>query len=347
MKNLDRLLRAKRLLEVKIAGEKRLIAVEDAARYRDALGIPLPPGMPAALLQPVAAPVLELVRRYARTHGPFTLARSSRTLRPGCAAGGKRFARAAAGWPHRGRRIPSRRRPPRVVRCRGAALHPAQVAGPAAQRSRARRAADAGAAVDALAGRVAARRGLDALLDTIENLQGAPLPASLVESSILPARLANYSPARLDTLIAAGEVVWCGFDSLGEHDGRIALYLADKLATLLPPRVRSADANAEPPTAREAAILEAIGARRRAFFTQLHEAVGGGYPGETLDALWSLVWRGLVTNDTFHALRAYVARPAASRPAQSGSTICPRSAPAGPRRPARRAAGRWCRCVSR
>ncbi len=40
---------------------------------------------------------------------------------------------------------------------------------------------------------------------------------------------------------------------------------------------------------------------------------GGGYPGETLDALWNLVWRGLVTNDTFHALRAYVARPATSR----------------------------------
>src|ERR1700755_3100063 len=72
LRSLDRLLRAKRLLEIKIAGEKRLIAVEDAARYRDALGIPLPPGLPKALLEPVAQPVLELVRRYARTHGPFT-----------------------------------------------------------------------------------------------------------------------------------------------------------------------------------------------------------------------------------------------------------------------------------
>ena len=70
---LDRLLRSRRLLEIKIAGEKRLIAVEDAARYRDALGIPLPPGIAPALLQPVAAPVLELVRRFARTHGPFAL----------------------------------------------------------------------------------------------------------------------------------------------------------------------------------------------------------------------------------------------------------------------------------
>ncbi len=67
----DRLVRARRLLEVPIAGERRLIAAEDAARYRDALGIPLPPGLANSLLEPVAHPVLELVRRYARTHGPF------------------------------------------------------------------------------------------------------------------------------------------------------------------------------------------------------------------------------------------------------------------------------------
>src|ERR1700729_3768931 len=67
-----RLMRARRVLEVGIAGEKRLIAVGDAARYRDALGVPLPPGLPKALLEPVAQPVLELIRRYARTHGPFT-----------------------------------------------------------------------------------------------------------------------------------------------------------------------------------------------------------------------------------------------------------------------------------
>ena len=60
-------------------------------------------------------------------------------------------------------------------------------------------------------------------------------------------------------------------------------------------------------------MLEQLGRGGAAFFAQLHDAVGGGYPGETLDALWSLVWRGLVTNDTFHALRAYVSRPASSR----------------------------------
>ena len=73
LQQVDRLIRSRRLLELRIAGERRLIASEDAARYRDGLGIPLPPGLAAALLEPVAHPVLELVRRYARTHGPFTL----------------------------------------------------------------------------------------------------------------------------------------------------------------------------------------------------------------------------------------------------------------------------------
>src|SRR5271168_2662584 len=63
MQQADRLVRARRLLEVRIAGERRLIAAEDAARYRDALGVPLPPGLPPSLLEPVSNPVLELVRR--------------------------------------------------------------------------------------------------------------------------------------------------------------------------------------------------------------------------------------------------------------------------------------------
>ena len=122
-----------------------------------------------------------------------------------------------------------------------------------------------GAAGDPLAGCAATRRGLDALLDTIEHLQGAPLAASLLETSILPARLANYSPGSLDTLIAAGEVVWCGLDSLGEHDGRIALFLAEKLRTLLPPRAvpRGRQSALSP---RELALLEQLGRSGAAFF---------------------------------------------------------------------------------
>src|SRR5207244_6041694 len=79
------------------------------------------------------------------------------------------------------------------------------------------------------------RRGVDALLDAIEQLQGAPLPASILETEILPARLEIYDPADLDAVTAAGEVVWIGVEALGDRDGRIALYLADHLPRLLAP----------------------------------------------------------------------------------------------------------------
>ena len=149
---------------------------------------------------------------------------------------------------------------------------------------------------------------LDALLDAIESLQGAPLPASLLETAILPARIAGYDSAGLDTLVAAGEVAWAGVEPIGERDGRIALFLADKLPLLA--QVRPP---VEPLTEREEkllAVLESTGAN---FFDPLHQAAGGGYPGESIDALWSLVWRGLVTNDSLHALRAYTLRPESTR----------------------------------
>jgi ATP-dependent Lhr-like helicase len=151
------------------------------------------------------------------------------------------------------------------------------------------------------------RRGLDALLDVIENLQGAPLPASILETEILPARLVGYKPSDLDTLVAAGEVVWVGFEPIGEKDGRIGLYLAEKLPALWP-----VGREQEQLTEREEAIVGYLKGHGASFFQDLHDGVGGGYPGETLEALWSLVWKGLLTNDGMAALRAYCDRPAAS-----------------------------------
>jgi ATP-dependent helicase Lhr and Lhr-like helicase len=311
----DRLLRGRRLLEIKIAGGKRLIAVEDAARYRDALGIPLPPGIAASFLQPVEAPVLELLRRFARTHGPFTL----REVTLHFPLDTQQVESVLNTLLLDGRIVEGGFRPGGVYRewCDAEVLR--QIRRKSLARLRREVEPIEQQALERLSthwqGVLQRRRGLDALLDTIEHLQGAPLAASLVETSILPARLANYLPGSLDTLIAAGEVAWVGLDSLGEHDGRIALFLSDKLRLLLPPNPRD---RAEPPpenplSPRELGLMEQLARTGAAFFTQLHEAVGGGYPGETLDALWSLVWRGLVTNDTFHALRAYVARPASSR----------------------------------
>ena len=134
----------------------------------------------------------------------------------------------------------------------------------------------------------------------IDQLQGAPLAASILEAEILPARLDGYDPGDLDAIAAAGEVVWVGVEPLGDRDGRIALYLADQAAKLVPVRSKS-----ETTDERESRILDHLSANGASFFGPVHEAAGGGYPAETVTALWTLAWRGLITNDTFQAVRAF------------------------------------------
>ncbi|MGB8031918.1 MAG: DEAD/DEAH box helicase [Terracidiphilus sp.] len=310
--NIDRLVRSRRLLELRIAGEKRLIAAEDAARYRDGLGIPLPPGLAAALLEPVAHPVLELVRRYARTHGPFTLREVAERFALDTEAVENTLRQLA----HEGRVLEGGFRPGglhrewcdpeilRQIRRKSLAKLRREVE-PVEQHTLAR-------FLTHWQGVLAPRRTgtahLDALLDAIESLQGAPLPASLLETSILPARIADFTSAGLDTLVAAGEVAWAGVEPIGERDGRIALFLADKLPLLAQQRPP-----VEPLTEREEKLLAVLESTGASFFDSLHEAAGSGYPGETIEALWSLVWRGLITNDSLHALRAYIARHESAR----------------------------------
>jgi ATP-dependent Lhr-like helicase len=310
--HVDRLVRSRRLLELRIAGERRLIAAEDAARYRDGLGIPLPPGLAASLLEPVAHPVLELVRRYARTHGPFTPREAADRFALDAAA----VENALRLLAHEGRALEGGFRPGglhrewcdaemlRQIRRKSLARLRREVE-PVEQHTLAR-------FLTHWQGLLAPRRSghgnLDGLLDAIESLQGAPLPASLVETAILPARIADYAPAGLDTLIAAGEVAWAGVEPMGERDGRIALFLADKLPLLAQQRPL-----VEPLTEREEKLLAVLESTGASFFDSLHQAVGGGYPGETIEALWSLVWRGLITNDSLHALRAYIAKPENAR----------------------------------
>ena len=155
-----------------------------------------------------------------------------------------------------------------------------------------------------------AASGLDALLDAVESLQGAPVAASILERDMLPARIEGYEPEHLDTLLAAGEVTWVGVEPLGDRDGRVALYLTDHLARLWRPSAPDAIAKGDE---RAAAIVTFLRAQGASYFAAVHEAAGGGYPRETVDALWDLAWRGVVSNDSLQPLRAYVTGHAADK----------------------------------
>ncbi len=302
------LVAARRAVSLRIGGETRLIAVEDAARYRDGLGAPPPQGLPASLLEPVADAVGDLLRRFARTHGPFTTAEAAARFAIGVSVTDLALQRLAA----TGRVVEGEFRPG----ARGREWCDADVLRSLRRRSLATLRQDVEPVEPHVLGRflvgwhglTAPRAGLDALLDAVEQLQGAPLVASVLEREVLPARVAGYTPAQLDTLVSAGEVIWVGVESLGERDGRIALYLTDQRAALMAPRADTGGL-----LEREAHIVAFLTTHGAAFFGPLHEAVGGGFPQETVDALWSLVWQGLLTNDTLHPLRAYAAAPARAR----------------------------------
>ena len=83
-------------------------------------------------------------------------------------------------------------------------------------------------------GRMRRAPGAEDVLGVVEQLAGAPLPASALESLILPARLPGYTPALLDELTAAGEVSWTGCGPLSGVDGWLALAPADVADLLLP-----------------------------------------------------------------------------------------------------------------
>ncbi len=305
------LVNARRVLRVRIAGETRYIAAEYAARYRDALGTPIPPGLAEVFLERVAEPLLEIVRRYARTHGPFTSADlCARYALPGAAVDPLLRALQQHGKLLEGAFRPSGRHrewcDPEIlqqIRRKSLARLRREIE-PVEQRTFARFMAR-------WQGVSAPRRGLNALLDTIETLQGAALLISELEREILPARISDYRFEALDALMAAGEIVWVGVERSGERDGRIAIYLTDALPLLLPPataRPQGAD-----PSDRALKILEALRQRGASFFPAIHAAAGGGFPGETLDALWELVWSGRITNDTFHPLRNFRRPPDSTR----------------------------------
>ena len=327
---LQHLERDRRAIPVNVGGERRFIPIEYAARYRDALGVPLPVGLPESLLTPVEDAAIDLARRYARTHGPFTTMEFA-----GRYALGRSTAEALLKTlVSAGRLLEGEFRPGGT----GREWCDPEMLGTIRRRSLAKLRKEVepveGTVLARLStswqGLVRRRFGLDALLDVIENLQGAPIPASILESEILSARIGGYTPSDLDALAAAGEIVWRGVEPIGDRDGRISLFLTDHLPRLWRPGPLG---DLSP---RQQAILDHLGQAGASFFTAIHDAAGGGYPGETVDAIWDLVWKGAITNDTLHALRAF------TRPPERRSRKQVRGRPFRSRRVAPPAAeGRW------
>jgi ATP-dependent Lhr-like helicase len=297
----------RRAIRVRIAGGERTIAIEDAGRVRDALGVALPVGVPEVFTEPVADPLGDLLGRYARTHGPFPAVEAAARFGLGIAVVTGVLERMSG----TGRLVRGELRPggTHTEYCDAEVLRRLRRASLARLRAEVEPVEPAALgrflpSWHGVARRLRSAPTVDDVLSVVEQLAGAPLPASALESLILPARLPGYSPALLDELTASGEVTWTGCGSLSGGDGWIALAPTDVADLLLPDLVPEA----APDSSLHTAVVEAL-AGGALFFRQLVDRVslqGPTSDSEVIGALWDLVWAGLVTNDTLAPLRSLV-----------------------------------------
>jgi ATP-dependent Lhr-like helicase len=318
---LDQLSAARRVALVRIAGEARWIAAEDAGLVRDALGVVVPPGLPAAFLTSAPRPLPQLLRRYARTHGPFLPEQAAQRL--GVPLGALRLA--AAVLVDEGTLLVGAFRPDGL----GEEWCAPEVLRALRRRTLARlrgevEPVEAPALARFLTGwhgiappeRLGGQGSLDLLRAALIQLEGLALPFGELEARILPARVPGFVPRMLDELGAAGEIVWVGKGSLGTSDGRIALVRRERLAVLL-----SESEEPLPDEDLHRGILGHLAEHGASFTSDLALSCPPGVPRSDLEeALWDLVWAGAVTNDTFAALRALGSRGKARRrgPAAAG-----------------------------
>ena len=309
----ERLIKERRVIRIRVAGEDRYAAAEDAGRYREAVGAHVPPGLPNAFLEWTAGnpadpadplgPLGSLLVRYARTHGPFTTADvAARFGVDGAIVDSCLLRRGDNGAVLQGEFRPNGS---------GKEWCDADVLRSLRQRSLAvLRKEIEPTATDALArflpdwhgvGSAVVGGGVDRLYEVIGQLQGYALPASTLERDIFPARLPRYTPRLFDELLTSGEIVWVGAGSLGRDDGKVRLYLRDQAPLLVAKPLELGDA-ARPSESEHERLRELLSDRGACFFRELQ----GRNDMVTIDALWDLVWAGEVTNDSFNAVRAMI-----------------------------------------
>ncbi len=357
---------ARRVVQVRVAGEARWAAVEDVPRLRDGLGVPVPPGTPDAFLDEVVDPLADLVGRYARCHGPFTVSDVAERWGLGSAVVRQTLLRlAGTGRVVEGEFRPAgsgsewcdtevlrrlRRRSLAALRKEVEPVEPATLGRflpawqnviietpdpPAGQRN-------GRPPASAPRSRRSGLRGVDGVLSVVEQLAGCAVPASALETLVLPSRVEDYLGAHLDELTATGEVVWAGQGSLPGKDGWVSLHLADSAHLTLP------EPTAYDETPLHRSVIDALEGGGAYFFRQLSNAAGATDDTALLAALWDLVWSGRMTNDTLAPLRLLgssgrtahsgprrAARPRrSSRPGRPRPDLPTRSGPPT-------AAGRW------
>jgi ATP-dependent Lhr-like helicase len=300
------LLEQRRAFEATVGGELRVVAAEDAGRLRDALGVQVPIGLPAAFTVPAEHALGDLVRRFARTHAPFTAAQlARRTGLPVAVVGDVLRGLEADGGVVGGEFTPGGIEAEwcdsevlRMLRRRSLAALRREVE-PVSQ-------AAFGRFLPRWQGVGATHRGPEALAEAVAVLQGAPVVASTLEADVLGVRVPDLRPSELDLLCSTGEVVWLGAGALGAHDGRVRLVFRDQVPLLVVP------AHGSPPEGAHHDVLRRhLADRGASFWADLLAAVSAerltAEESTVLEALWDLVWAGEVTNDTFAPLRARVA----------------------------------------